>query len=76
MDADPEWFPGKSDQSTYGRSKVMSAGNANVVAQSAMNMKRKGAEPTYGRVVAGCPTATHNPETNRPFAKRKIYEVL
>ena len=57
MDADPEWFPGKSLQENFGPSPVLSGTKRHAIANCAMSMKSRGVEPTYARVVAACPTA-------------------
>ena len=76
LDADPEWYPGKSTQERFGPPPVMSAQKKQAVARCAMALKRKGVEPTYARVVALCPKATLNPATNRPVAKKRVYDTF
>ena len=76
LDADPEWYPGKSTQERFGPPPVMSAQKKQAVARCAMALKRKGVEPTYSRVVALCPKATLNPATNRPVAKKRVYDTF
>ena len=33
-------------------------------------------EPTYPNIVAACPQASLNPDTQRPVAKKRVYDVL
>ena len=63
MDADPEWFPGKSLQENFGPSPVLSGTKRHAIANCAMSMKSRGVEPTYARVVAACPKATLKKKT-------------
>ena len=37
---------------------------------------KKKTEPTYPLIVAACPVATLNPETKKPFSKKRVYDVL
>lgn len=76
MDADKDWFPGKSSQEQHGPAPVLSATNQTTVARSAMAMKERGEEPTYAKLVASNPRASLNPETKRPVDKRVLYNVL
>ena len=46
------------------------------VARCAMQMKKRGEEPTYPRLVALCPKATQNSETGEPVDKRAVYNTL
>ena len=61
MDADPDWFPGKSCQQSFGPPSVITPTNQSVVARSAMAMSSKGKEPTYPALVANNPQALLNP---------------
>ena len=79
FDADPNWHPGKEDEEekgTPGRKKVITKAQETTIAQSAMNMKRKGLVPTVAAVIAQCPKATLNPETEEPFTSKVICEVF
>ena len=77
IDADPTWFPGKADEGARGRPRrLLTRGNAAVVARTAMRMKAERKEPTYSRIVAACPKAAMNPATQKPFSKKRIYDVL
>ena len=75
IDADPAWFPGKGEHGG-GRPRALGGRQAAAVARSAMALKSGGAEPTYARVLAACPEAALNPETQKPVGKRRIYDVL
>ena len=44
MDADSQWFPGKSSQEQHGPKAVLSGVKRRSIAQSAMAMKQKGVE--------------------------------
>ena len=57
IDADPEWFPGKSLQEEFGPSPVLSGTKRHAIANCAMSMKSRNVEPMYARVVAACPKA-------------------
>ena len=77
MDADAEWFPGKRGEGAKpGPRPKLSGCKAAAIAKSAMTMKQKGTEPTYARIVAACPEATTNPDTQQPFGKKRVYKVF
>ena len=76
MDSDTDWFPGKSSQERHGPLPVLSGAKRSQIVQSAMSMKKKGVEPTYEKIVATCPNATKNAETNRPVSKKRIYSIM
>lgn len=76
VDADADWFPGKANLDDVGAPSVMTGHQRAALARCAMNMKKEGVEPTYGKVVAACPKAALNPETKRPFSKHSVYTVL
>ena len=78
FEADPQWHPGKQaeDAATPGRKKVISKQQEATIARSAMALKSKGIEPTVAAVIAQCPTATTNPETDEAFTPKVILEVF
>jgi len=76
IDDDPDWFPGKGSEVTPGPDRALSATNRSVIARSATAMKDRGEEPTYAAVVAACPNATLNPQTQRPVDKKRVYDVF
>ena len=76
MDADPDWYPGKSTQEKHGPSPVVNATNQAIVARSAMAMKSRGEEPTYGVLVAANPNALANAGTMVPVDKKIVYKIL
>ena len=76
IDADREWFPGKADYENQGAPSVMTGTSRAAIARCAMNMKDKGVEPTYTKVIASCPKAARNPKTKQPFSKKTIYAIL
>lgn len=55
---------------------MITTAQENTIAQSAMNMKSKGLVPTVAAVVAQCPKATMNPETQEPFTSKVICQVF
>jgi hypothetical protein len=76
IDADPAWFPGKIYRENSGPSRVLSGQQTAAIARSAEAMKRRGAEPTYPRLVGTCPTATLNRGTGAPVSKKRVYAVF
>ena len=76
VDSDPEWYPGKSNQTEFGTSPALTGQAKNAIAQAAMAMKKRKIEPTYPKILAACPQAVINPETGKPVAKRRIYDVF
>ena len=72
IDADGNWYPGKSTQTSFGPKPALTPAKRKAICKSAMAMKDRGVEPTYGLVVAACPTATLNPETQRPVDKKRV----
>ena len=76
VDADPEWYPGKAEPSARGPKSAIAPRSQNVVAQSAMSMKRRGEEPTYPALVAANPVALLNPATGKPVGKKRVYAIL
>lgn len=76
LDADPDWFPGKSDRTTFGPASVITPTNQAIVAKSAMAMAARGEEPTYPSLVAKNKVALLNPETKQPVGKKRVYAIL
>ena len=76
VDADPEWYPGKAEPNARGPKSAIAPRSQNVVAQSAMSMKRRGEEPTYPALVAANPVALLNPATGKPVGKKRVYAIL
>ena len=76
VDADPDWYPGKSTQEKHGPSPVVNATNQAIVARSAMAMKTRGEEPTYSQLVAANPKALLNADTEAPVDKKIVYNIL
>ena len=76
MDEDEDWFPGKVYGGLGGRPSALSETNKAVIASSAMAMKERGVEPTYGLVIAQCPNASINPATGCPVGKQVVYDIL
>ena len=48
MDSDPEWYPGKSDQQSFGPSPAINGTNQGIIARSAMTMKQQVKNPLLG----------------------------
>ena len=76
MDADPEWYPGKTYRKRPGPQAVLHGKKRKQVAKSAMNLKKEGSEPTYAAIAARCPAAVVNPDTGKPVDKKLVYTVL
>jgi len=76
LDADPQWFPGKSAQTTFGPASAISPTNQAIVARSAMAMAESGKEPTYPALIANNPVALENPSTKEPVGKKRVYAIL
>ena len=76
MDADKDWFPGKSYQKSRGPAPALSSQAKAAIAKSAMRMKRRGCEPTYARLVGSCSNAVLNPATKKPVDKKRVYDVM
>ena len=76
VDADADWFPGKSYQKTHGPEPALSAQARNAIAHSAMSMKLRDEEPTFGKIVGACPNAILNPATKKPVDKKRVYDVM
>ena len=76
IDADPDWYPGKSTQEKHGPSSVINATNQAIVARSAMAMKSRGEEVTYAKLVAATPKALANADTEEPVDKNVVYKIL
>ena len=79
IDADPEWFPGKRYQDSYGPAPALNPAKRRCIAISAMALKASGQEPTFSAMVAQCPRAALNPQTKKVVDvvdKKIIYDVL
>ena len=76
IDADAEWFPGKSNQEQFGPKPLLNGTNRAIVARSAMAMAERGEEPTYAALIAANPAALMNPEKEEPFSKFVVYNLL
>ncbi len=76
MDDDPAWFPGKTYGERGAPSPALSGPNKAIIARSATALKREGLEPTFSLVVAQCPKATVNPNTEKTVDKKRIYAIM
>ena len=76
VDADPEWFPGKTCRTKFGPDRALSGQQVSAIARSAQAMKARGVEPTYPMIVASCPNAILNSETNQAVGKKRVYDVF
>ena len=76
IDDDPAWFPGKCDRSSNGPDRALSHQQVSAIARCAQSMKERNIEPTYQMVLASCPSATINQETNMPVDKKLVYIVF
>ena len=46
VDADPDWFPGKTSGATRGPARVLKGGKKSAIAQAAKKLKREGTDIT------------------------------
>ena len=76
VDADQDWYLGKSTQEKHGPSSVISGTNQAIVARSAMAMKNRGEEVTYAKLVSATPKALANADTEAPVDKNVVYKIL
>ena len=75
---DNNWYPGKEKPGAQKRGPKNKFSNAKkqVVANSAMALKRVGVEPTLANVIARCPRAATNPATGGAFTSPTITKVF
>ena len=76
VDADPDWYPGKSSQVVHGPAQVLTSVQVSAIARNAQALKAKGVEPTYSRIVSSCPLATLNHNTGKAVDKKRVYDVF
>ena len=76
IDADPEWFPGKTCRTKFGPDRALSGQQVSAIARSAQAMKARGVEPTYSMIVASCPKGVLNSETQQAVGKKRVYDVF
>lgn len=76
IDGDDDWYPGKRSDAAYGPQPVLHGAKRRRVAKTAMDLKKKGVEPTYSRMVTECGEDLINPETGRPLDKKPIYNLF
>ena len=76
VDADPDWYPGKSYQEVHGPARVLTGQKRRALAECAMALKRRRWQPTFGRALANAPVATLNPGTEKPVSKQLVYRVF
>ena len=77
VDADPEWHPGKvAEGGLRGRKRVLRGPKQTAIVAAAKRLKKQGEEPTYAAIVAACPTAVLNPDTEQPVDKKAVYTVF
>ena len=72
------WYPGKEKPGTQkrGPKNKFSKEKKQVVANSAMALKRVGVEPTVANVIARCPRAATSPATGEAFTSPTITKVF
>ncbi len=70
IDEGPNWFPGKRDGEKSGRTRVLRGPKKSAVVSAAKRLKAEGGEPTYSAMVAACPKALINPDTEEPVNKK------
>ena len=76
VDADPNWYPGKHTDTPRGPKRILTGVKVTAIVSAAKRLKAEGEEPTYSAVVAACPKATLNPNTNEPVDKKLLYTVF
>ena len=77
VENDPDWFPGKSYQESFGPKKLLTPQKRKAIALSMMTQKDKyNNEPSYEMAVSRCPNASQNPETGKPFTKKYILDIF
>ena len=76
VDADADWFPGKSNQASFGPKPALSGVARHAIAAAAMKMKERKIEPTYKQILSTCPRAVLNPGTKKPVDKKRVYDVF
>ena len=70
VDCDSEWFPGKHNDKKRGPKRILVGPKKSAIAAAAKRIKIEVGEPTYSAVVAACPKAKLNPDTNEPVSKQ------
>ena len=75
---DKQWYPGKVKPGAKKRGPKTKFGLAQkqIIANSAMALKKAGAEPTVATVIARCPRAATNPPTRAAFTAPTISKVF
>ena len=76
VEADDEWFPGKSYQEKHGPVKVLDGTCVQAIATCAQAAKKRKIEPTYKLVVGTCDKAVVNPDTGKPVDKKIVYDIF
>ena len=76
VDADPQWYPGKSYQQSRGPGHALSAQAMHILAEGAMRIKKQKLEPTHSEMVTRYPRAIINPYTQKPLCKDGLYKLL
>ena len=76
VDADKDWYPGKTYQTRFGPAPLLTAQKRKNIAKSMMATKEEGEEPSYDLAIQRCPKATLNPVTQLPFTEKYIRKVF
>ena len=78
VDGDPDWYPGKRDESTTkpGPKPVLRGAKLTALCNSAMKQKRKLGDVSFRSLVSTCPNALRNPDTGEPVDKKQVYTAL
>ena len=76
VDDDDEWFPGKHSDAPRGPKRILCGAKVTAIVSAAKRLKAAGEEPTYSAVVAACPQATLNPQTQEPVDKKLVFTVF
>jgi len=76
LDDGPEWYPGKTSGEARGPKRLLRGSKATAIVSAAKRLKSEGPEPTYANIIAACPAATLNPETEEPVDKKLVYTLF
>ena len=77
VDADPNWYPGKTYHTKKrGRKPLLHKGKRRAIASAMMAAKDRGLEPTSTLAMQLAPAACVNPLTDLPFTKKYLCRVL
>ena len=70
------WYPGRADGDAPGAKTQLTPGKRKAICGSMMAAKKRGERPCYDLAKSYCPKAIVNPNTNKPFSRQKINDLL